>query len=169
MAFLTNLFKQRNTQNSLLKIVSPVEGVKIPIDTIADPIFSEQMMGQTIAFRPTKDVIVSPATGVLEVMFPTGHAFAILMSNGVCLLVHIGINSVNLNGKGFQVLAKQGERVKAGQPIVIANFNKMEEECLDTSTMLIVTDLGKEISEIHFNDELQVCCGQTISICKSES
>ena len=76
----------------------------ISLKEINDPMFAEEMMGQTIGFILSVGEVVVPATGRLEVLFPTGHAFALRMNDGTGLLVHIGIDTVNLKGKGFKVL-----------------------------------------------------------------
>ncbi|WP_270780187.1 PTS sugar transporter subunit IIA [Holdemanella biformis] len=82
----------------------------------------------------------SPANGILSVLFPTGHAFGIQMNNGIELLVHIGINTVEANGDGFKVMnVKQGDVVKAGQPIVEVDFKKLSKK-YNINTMLIITN-----------------------------
>ena len=105
---------------------------------INDPMFAEEMMGQTIGFILSDGEVVAPATGRLEVLFTTGHAFALRMNDGTGLLVHIGIYTVNLKGKGFKVLKKQGERVKAGEAVVKVDLDTVKQAGYDTTTMLIV-------------------------------
>ncbi len=93
------------------------------------------------------DFITAPVNGELTTVFPTGHAFGITRSDGVEILVHIGINTVELNGAGFDVLAKAGETVRAGQPIVKIDRDVIEEKGYDTTTMLIITNAnGKMIN-----------------------
>lgn len=142
---LFNLFGKKEFQNH--EIIAPVKGQIIENDKLNDPIFSQQMLGQTLAIRPSLDylTIVAPANGVLEVLFPTGHAFAVRMENGLGLLVHVGINTVDLKGKGFKILAKKGQQVKAGDPIVKVDFNFLQESGLDYEVMLIVTDYDGKI------------------------
>lgn len=84
--------------------------------------FAQEIMGQTIGFVPKNGLIVSPANGTLEVVFQTGHAFGVRMQDGTGLLVHIGINTVDMNGKGFKIFARQGDTVKAGQPIIFVDL-----------------------------------------------
>ncbi|MBP3275519.1 MAG: PTS glucose transporter subunit IIA [Kandleria sp.] len=84
--------------------------------------------------------MTSPANGVLSVLFPTGHAFGITTNDGTELLVHIGIDTVNLKGKGFNVLAKQGDHVLAGQPIIKVDRDLIKQEGYDLTTMLVVTN-----------------------------
>ena len=107
---------------------------------INDPMFAEEMMGQTIGFILSDGEVVAPTTGRLEVLFPTGHAFALRMNDGTRLLIHIGIDTVNLKGKGFKVLKKQGDRVKAGEIVVKVDLDTVKQAGYDAITMLIVTE-----------------------------
>ena len=123
-------------------IVARAAGEQIDIATVSDPVFAEKMMGDGIAFKypEEKVTICAPVNGTLSVLFPTGHAFGITMANGVEVLVHIGIETVNAKGDGFSLhKRKQGDLVKAGDPIVTADFEKLGK-VYDTSTMLIITD-----------------------------
>lgn len=128
-------------------IVAIVGGDIYPTKNIKDSVFADELMGQTIVVKPEAKLasVVSPANGTVEVLYPTGHAFAIRMKNGVGLLVHIGIDTVELQGKGFKMLSKQGAVVKAGQAIVEVDFAMLEKEGYDTSVMLIVTENPDEI------------------------
>ena len=144
-------------------IVAIADGELVDVKTVSDPMFAEKMMGETIAFRYTGDKVIlcSPANGTLSVMFPTGHAFGITMNNGIQLLVHCGVNTVEANGEGFRILnKKQGDSVKAGDPIVEADVKKLKAK-YDMSTMLIVTDAADH--EIHFISEQPVKRGQSLT------
>ena len=105
MGFFTNHKKKSDKD---LDIVTLASGTMICPDQIKDAVFSQQMMGQTIGFILDSGEIVSPVTGKVEVMFPTGHAFMIRMKDGTGILVHVGINTVELNGKGFKVYGCEG-------------------------------------------------------------
>ena len=138
-------------KNDDMKIVAMTDAQMGLITEVDDPVFSQKLMGDGVVFKleGRKKVICAPASGVLEVLFPTGHAFGIKMKNGVELLVHIGINTVEANGEGF-ILGdyKQGDSVKAGEPIVSVDLNKLGEN-YDMSTMLIVTNAnGRSIQFI---------------------
>ena len=129
------------------EIVAIAEGELIDVTTVSDPVFAQKMMGDSIAFRYDADKVIlcSPANGTLSVMFPTGHAFGITMNNGAELLVHCGINTVEANGNGFRILKKkQGDTVKAGDPIVEADLKKLSAT-YDMSTMLIITNANNQI------------------------
>lgn len=143
-------------------IVAPADGELIDVTTVSDPVFAEKMMGDSIAFTYSADkaVICAPANGTLTVLFPTGHAFGITMKNGVELLVHIGINTVESKGDGFKLFSKkQGDAVKAGDPIVEVDIKKLKAS-YDMSTMLIVTNANEHT--IKFIDPGKVTRGQKV-------
>lgn len=121
-------------------IVAVSDGNLINIEDVNDETFSEKMMGDGVAFKLNNDFVCAPANGTLETMFPTGHAFGILTNEGVEILIHIGLDTVNLKGEGFDVLVKQGEKVRAGQPIVRVDRAKIQKQGYDLTTMLVITN-----------------------------
>lgn len=122
------------------EIIAIADGELIPLEQVNDAAFSSKALGEGVAFHLENDFITSPANGVLSVLFPTGHAFGITTNDGTELLVHIGIDTVNLKGKGFNVLAKQGDHVIAGQPIIKVDRDLIKQEGYDLTTMLVVTN-----------------------------
>ncbi len=144
-------------------IVALADGQLIDITTVPDPVFSEQMMGKSTAFKYESDKVTlcSPANGTLAVLFPTGHAYGILMNNGVELLVHCGVDTVNAKGEGFRLLSKkQGDTVKAGDPIVEVDIKKLSAS-YDMSTMLIITNANGQ--EYEFLDPQPVVRGEKVT------
>ena len=143
-------------------IVAMADGELIDVKEVPDPVFAEKMMGESIAFCYTGDKVVlcAPANGTLSVLFPTGHAFGVTMKNGVELLVHCGVNTVEANGDGFRLMKKkQGDTVKAGDPIVEADLKKLSAK-YDMSTMLIITnDNGNKIV---FKEPCHVSRGESV-------
>ena len=138
------VFEPLNKDNS--EITSLGEGKLIPIESVSDPMFAEKMLGDSIAFAFSgrEVTIFSPVNGTLSVMFPTGHAFGVTTDDGVEVLVHIGIETVNNKGVGFKILdKKQGDRVQAGDPMVTVNVNALKEK-YDMSTMLIITNANEK-------------------------
>ena len=138
------VFEPLNKDNS--EITSVGEGKLIPIESVSDPMFAEKMLGDSIAFEFSgRDVtIFAPVNGTLTVIFPTGHAFGVTTDDGVEVLVHIGIDTVNSKGQGFKILdKKQGDHVEAGDPIVTVNVNALKEK-YDMSTMLIITNANEK-------------------------
>ena len=134
------------------QVVAMCAGEFIPAEKIADPVFAKSMVGQTVAIEPSDGVITSPVNGVLEVVFPTGHAFGVRGNDGTGYLVHIGIDTVSMKGQGFKVLKKQGDTVKAGETVVKMDLAKVNEAGHPKTTMLIVTEPldGKEYKYIDF-------------------
>lgn len=135
-------------------VITPCSGEMIPAKSINDPIFSQEILGKTIGIIPTDGNIYAPVSGKLEVMYPTGHAFGISREDGTSLLVHIGIDTVNLKGQGFKVFHKQGDDVKIGDKIVSVDLNLVKEKGYDTTTMLIITEIGT--NQISYIDYQQV-------------
>ena len=128
------------------KILSIAKERMFPLEEVKDEVFSKKMMGEGVAFELGEDQVCAPATGELTALFPTGHAFGIRRKDGVELLVHIGIDTVELNGEGFTIQAKQGDKVTAGDPIVKVDRALVSSKGYDVSTMLLVTDpKGKDI------------------------
>lgn len=129
-------------------IVAMADGELVDVSTVSDPVFAGKALGESVAFCYEGDqvTICAPAAGELSVVFPTGHAFGIRMNSGVELLVHIGINTVEAQGDGFDLHnKKQGDWVSRGDEIVTVNLKKLRDS-YDMSTMLIVTeDNGQKI------------------------
>lgn len=134
------IFKKKLPDVADDKIVSVCKGKMIKASQIDDKVFAQEIMGKTVGFIPDDEHIVAPCNGTLEVLFPTGHAFAIRRKDGTGILVHIGINTVDLNGKGFKVFAKQGDVVKAGQKIVDIDLEVIKNAGFSSTTMLIITE-----------------------------
>ncbi len=145
-----------------IAIVAMAAGELIDVSTVSDPVFAGKALGESVAFRYEGDqvTICAPATGELSVVFPTGHAFGIKMDNGVELLVHIGISTVEADGDGFAMHnKKQGDRVSKGDEIVTVDLKKLRDS-YDMATMLIVTEANGQ--EISFIDPGEVQKGQRI-------
>lgn len=130
--------------------VAVAEGELLPLENVNDPVFSSKAMGDGVAVNPTSNTVVSPVNGTVVSVFPTGHAYGIVREDGVEVLVHIGINTVELSGKGFEPAVQTGEHVQAGQ--VLARFDRelVVSEGYDPTIMMIVTESkGKDISLKH--------------------
>ena len=143
-------------------IVALADGRMIDITTVPDPVFAEKMMGDSIAFKYDGDKVIlcAPANGTLTVLFPTGHAFGVTTNNGVELLVHCGVDTVNAKGDGFRLLKKkQGDPVNAGDPIVEVDLKKLSAK-YDMSTMLIISNPNER--EIAFIEPKEVKRGESV-------
>lgn len=122
------------------RIVAPISGKVIDLKSINDKVFSEKLAGDGVAIEPTGNVIVAPADGTLSLVFKTGHAFSMKLSNGVELLVHIGLDTVELEGKGFEILVKEKKIVKCGQPIIKIDRDWILEKGYSLTTPVIITN-----------------------------
>lgn len=121
------------------EVAAPVSGTCIRIEEVPDPVFSAKMMGDGFAVIPESDTVVAPMTGEIAMVAETKHAFGMKTKSGIELLVHIGLDTVNLNGEGFTVLAEQGSKVKAGDPVIRFDRTGMEAKGLKTTTMVVFT------------------------------
>lgn len=162
MGLFDQLFKKESVVYAENDIVAVADARIVPNYQISDVMFAEEMLGQTLAFELKNGTIVSPANGTLEVMYPTGHAFAVRMADGTGLLVHVGINTVNRKGNGFKVLKKQGDYVTAGEVIVKVNVNELLDAGYDMTTMLIVTETPSS-QKVPFYHQNNVKRGQILN------
>lgn len=137
-------------------IVAISDAQLVHIEDVNDETFSKKMIGDGVAFKLDNDFVCAPANGTLETMFPTGHAFGILTNEGVEILIHIGLETVNLKGDGFDVLVKQGEKVRAGQPIVRVDREKIQKEGYDLTTMLVITNANNQTINLKSDGDVKI-------------
>jgi N-acetylglucosamine PTS system EIICBA or EIICB component len=121
--------------------VSPIEGKIVPITEVEDQVFSQKMMGDGFAVVPTKGSVASPVDGEIMNIFPTKHAIGIKSKQGYEILIHIGIDTVKLNGEGFTVLVQEGEKVTKGQELVKFDLTFIEKSATSITTPVIFTNL----------------------------
>ncbi|WP_313127582.1 PTS sugar transporter subunit IIA [Proteiniclasticum ruminis] len=122
-------------------LVAPISGKTVDITTVPDAVFAEKMAGDGLAIDPTGDTVVAPADGELTMLFGTKHAFGMTLGKGVQILVHIGLDTVSLNGEGFTALKNQGDMVKKGEPIVKIDRELIQGKGLSLITPVIFTDM----------------------------
>ncbi|HBW13400.1 MAG TPA: PTS glucose transporter subunit IIA [Proteiniclasticum sp.] len=122
-------------------LVAPISGKTVDITTVPDAVFAEKMAGDGLAIDPTGDTVVAPADGELTMLFGTKHAFGMTLDKGVQILVHIGLDTVSLNGEGFTALKNQGDMVKKGEPIVKIDRELIQSKGLSLITPVIFTDM----------------------------
>lgn len=128
-------------------LYAPVKGKCIDIEDVEDQVFSTKMLGDGFAIIPSGDIIHSPCEGVITMIFPTKHAFGIKMSDGKEILVHIGIDTVNLNGKGFTAYKKVNDSIKVGEPVMKLDKPLIESQNYNLTTMVIVTNQTEGMSK----------------------
>ncbi|WP_027408341.1 glucose-specific PTS transporter subunit IIBC [Anoxybacteroides tepidamans] len=123
------------------EIVAPLSGELLPLSEVPDQVFSQKMMGDGFAIMPEDGTVVSPVDGTIVNVFPTKHAIGIESKNGREILIHFGIDTVKLNGEGFEALVSQGDEVKQGQPILKVDLEYVKEHAPSVITPIIFTNL----------------------------
>ncbi|MFW7052429.1 sucrose-specific PTS transporter subunit IIBC [Streptococcus pyogenes] len=121
-------------------LYSPLNGTVVDLSAVSDPVFSSGAMGQGLAIKPDDNTLYSPVDGKVEIVFETGHAYAITSSQGAEVLLHIGIDTVSMAGDGFESLVAVGQAVKKGDLLGHFDSSKIAEAGLDDTTMMIVTN-----------------------------
>lgn len=121
-------------------LVTPIVGDVVALADVNDPVFSSGAMGQGIAVKPSQGVVYAPADAEVSIAFATGHAFGLKTTNGAEVLIHVGIDTVTMNGDGFEAKVAQGNKVKAGDVLGTFDSNKIAAAGLDDTTMVIVTN-----------------------------
>lgn len=117
---------------------APVAGHVISLDETGDPVFASRALGEGVGIQPADSTVVAPVSGVLQTVAETGHAFGIKTDDGVEVLVHVGIDTVKMNGEGFEVKVKANEHVNAGDNLVVVDFDKVKEAGYSTTTLMTV-------------------------------
>jgi len=132
---------QKNIKNTV-SLNSCVNGTAIALDQVKDPVFAAKTVGDGVAFLPEQGILFAPAAGVVEMVFPTNHAIGMRTADGIEILLHIGINTVDLAGRGFKSLVTQGQMVELGQKLVEFDIEAIKSSGYDTTTMLCITNMN---------------------------
>ena len=122
------------------EVKAPVDGEIVSIESVNDEVFSQKMAGDGVAIVPISNVFTAPIDGTISKIFVTNHAFSIKSKKDLEVIVHIGLNTVNLNGKGFERLASEGDEVSCGDEIIKVDLNFLKENNIDTITPIIISD-----------------------------
>lgn len=140
------------------QILAPVEGRVIPLSEVSDPVFSQEILGKGVAIIPDKGRIVAPADGEVTVMFETKHAVSVTTGRGAEIIVHVGLDTVNLQGEHYTSHVKQGDRVKAGDLLLEFDIPAIKQAGYDVVTPVVVCNTpnypdmscltGKEVKEL---------------------
>jgi sugar PTS system EIIA component len=138
-----NLFKSKDKQSAEnIEIVAPITGKFVSIEEVPDPVFSQKMMGEGGAIIPSLGKVVAPVNGEIIQVAPTKHAIGILAEDGSEILLHIGLETVAMNGEGFSVHVNQGDKVKVGDPLVDFDLSVIKEKAKDIISPIVFTNSG---------------------------
>lgn len=150
---MLNLFKQRKKEF----LVSPCNGTIVNLEDVNDKIFAQKLLGDGFAVQPRDEVICAPCSGEITMLADTFHAFAIKTDCGAEILVHVGLDTVNLEGRGFQALAAHYQRVKKGVPILGLDIPFLEKQNLDMTVIIILMNCDD------FSIDIQMDAGEVRS------
>ncbi|SDD02258.1 PTS system, beta-glucosides-specific IIC component [Terribacillus halophilus] len=142
-------------------IASPFQGSVVPLSEIKDEAFATGALGKGVAIIPSEGKLYAPASGVVSVLFPTKHAVGITTDNGAEILIHIGMDTVQLDGKFFEAQVKQGDRVEKGQLLIEFDLESVQNAGFDITTPVVVTDV-KDYNLVAATEEKQVKWGEPL-------
>ncbi|MCY8526239.1 PTS glucose transporter subunit IIA [Bacillus atrophaeus] len=141
-------------------IYSPADGSVIDLTDVPDPVFSQKMMGEGIAVEPANGAIVSPAEGEVIQLFHTKHAVGIRTVSGIELLIHVGLETVNMNGEGFEAHVKEGDKVKIGDPLITCDLELIKEKASSTVIPIVIMN-GEAVESLEPAGEKDAQKGMT--------
>lgn len=146
--------------------VAPLTGKFISISEVPDQVFSQKMMGDGFAIDPTAGTLVAPFDGVVASIFPTNHAVGLRREDGVEVLLHIGVDTVNLNGEGFTGLVATGDTVTAGQKLVEFDLEGIRPKVPSVYTIAVFTDLAGKVLNTDEFIGTDVTAGDSLAVVK---
>ena len=133
MGFFSNLFGQTN-----FRIGAPVGGKAVSLGQVNDPAFASALLGNGIAIEPSEGKIVAPCDATVDTIFQTGHAVSLICDFGAEILIHVGLDTVNLKGKHYRAHVRTGEKVKKGQLLITFDLQAIKEDGYDVITPVVV-------------------------------
>lgn len=154
-----NLFKKKKAER--VEIRSPLSGKRVDLAEVPDEVFSQKMMGDGFAVDPSEGKAVSPAEGIIANVFPTKHAVGLRTDNGAEIIVHIGIDTVNLSGEGFEAHVAEGDRVEAGQTLVTFDLEKVKSKVPSLISPVVFSNLTDD-DHLDLRADEQLVAGETV-------
>lgn len=152
---LSKLFKKKK-----LEVIAPIHGDVVQLEQVPDPVFSQKMMGEGIAIMPKDGKVHAPIDGEIVLVAETKHAVALKAKDGTEILIHVGLETVNLKGEGFTALVKVGDEVTIGQPLLEVDWNYIAEHATSKITPIIVTNSAERTVEVM--QEQKSIAGETV-------
>ncbi|MGG4491906.1 PTS sugar transporter subunit IIA [Metabacillus idriensis] len=137
---LKKLFGKKTEKQTEETVYAPLTGRLLNLEDVPDPVFSQKMMGDGMAVEPSEGTLVSPVEGEIIQLFHTKHAIGIKSLTGMEILLHIGLETVAMNGEGFEAFVKEGDKVKPGDKLITFDLNLIKEKAASTITPIIITN-----------------------------
>lgn len=154
-------FKKKEESSKEFKLVAPLSGKMLSIDKVPDEVFSTKMLGDGVAIEPTSNVAVAPCEGVLSFVAETKHAYVVTAESGLEVMVHIGLDTVNLKGEGFKQLQNQGSHVQAGEPVIECTMSVLKTHELPAVTPIVLTNQD-QVATMSVQSVDDVVAGETV-------
>ncbi|WP_431802875.1 PTS sugar transporter subunit IIA [Halobacillus andaensis] len=158
---LKKLFGKKSVEEN---IVAPVSGKVVSLDEVPDPVFSQRMMGDGVAIEPSEGKVVSPVDGEVVQLFPTNHAVGIKTKSGIEVLVHIGLETVAMEGEGFEGHVTTGDKVKAGDHLITFDTDLVNEKAKSTITPMVITNYDDIVEQFNPSYDDVANAGETTVI-----
>lgn len=151
----------KEVNDKKIELGSPIAGTVMPISEVKDEAFASGLMGKGVAIEPAEGKVISPADGVLTSLYPTGHAMGITTNDGTEILIHIGMDTVNLQGKYFDIKAKQGDVVRQGQILVEFDMDGIKNSGYSITTPVIITN-SNDYSKFSITEKSTISLAETL-------
>ncbi|WP_192987936.1 PTS sugar transporter subunit IIA [Carnobacterium mobile] len=147
-----------------IELFSVTDGEIIAIEDVADPVFSEKMMGDGFAMEPTSEIVLAPVTGQLFQVADTLHAYGILTEEGIEVLIHVGLDTVTLRGEGFTSSLRRGMLVKQGEPLVQMDRDYLISRGCELTISVVVINGSSDLYHYELNKEEHAVAGKTLAL-----
>lgn len=142
------LFDFFKSKSKTVEIIAPIEGFVLSIEETPDEAFAQKIVGDGVAIDPTGSLIVAPCKGEIGKIFRTNHAFSLLTEEGAELFIHFGMNTLDLEGQGFERIAKEGQKVEVGDPIIKVDLDFIKSKAPSVITPVVISNMDEwEITE----------------------
>jgi sugar PTS system EIIA component len=149
---------KKNTQ-----LIAPLSGKIVKIEDVPDDVFAQKMVGDGVAIDPTSELVLAPCDGTIGKVFNTNHAFSMESKDGLELFVHYGVDTVDLEGKGFDRFVEQGAEVKAGDKILSADLKYLKANAKSVITSIVISNMD-ELKTFEIGSEVEAVAGETVII-----
>ena len=143
------------------QLVAPLSGKIVPIEEVPDEAFAQKMVGDGVAVDPTSEFVLAPCDGTIGKIFGTNHAFSMMSKDGLEIFVHYGVDTVDLEGKGFDRFVEQGDEVKAGDKVLKADLAYLKENAKSVITSVIISNMD-ELKSFTVADAKEAVAGETV-------
>lgn len=160
---LKKLFGKKEEAPKEISVFAPISGKLLTLEEVPDPVFSQKMMGDGIAIEPSEGKVVSPIEGEVLQVFPTKHAIGLKAQNGAEILIHIGLETVSMQGEGFETHITEGSKVKVGDLLVTFDLNLVKEKAKSIISPVIITN-GDDLGTVTKKTVQTTTAGQDVLI-----